>query len=422
MLQFQHHLINRASVAMQKPIPIRTDYKRSMLLGALVGVSMAVIFATGFFFRDLINLPSMLATSPEPDTNNYPLLSEVQTLLDQHYLRRQPDPQSREYDAIRGLLTSLEDRYTFFVEPPVAQSESDVLAGTYGGIGVQVQRSEQGQLLLFPFPESPASAGGIEDGDILLTINGSPVDLSLSQDTIDQMLRGEVKGGSGVEITATKRDSGENLTVFIPFAIINVPSVVSRVLAEDGQIGYLQILRFTSRTPEELTAAINALDEENIAALILDLRNNSGGLLQESVDVAGQFIENNVIVYERDTQGEREFRSESGGIATHWPLVVLINQGTASAAELVAGAIQDHQRGILVGQTSFGKGSVQQIFRLADNSSVHITSAEWFTPNRNALEGVGLEPDIVMIPDANGRDVELGEAIRHLQQELQSEP
>ncbi len=406
---------------MQNPAHFRTDYRRSMILGALAGISMAVVFATGFFVRDLMNLPSVLAQPAASETVGYPLLREVQTLLDQHYLRQQPNDIQREYAAIRGMLASLEDRYTFFVEPPVAQSESDVLAGTYGGIGVQIQRSERGELVLFPFPDSPAIVAGIEEGDVLRAINGVLVDLTQAQDTIDQMLRGEVKEGNGVEITVAKADSASELTVFIPFAAINVPSVVWRALAEDDQIGYVQILRFTSRTPEELANAVSELRESGVAALVLDLRNNSGGLLQESVEVASQFVERGVIVYERDRDSEHPFDAQSGGVATDLPLVVLVNQGTASAAELVAGAIQDHDRGILVGQTTFGKGSVQQIFRLSDNSSLHITSAEWFTPERHTLEGAGLEPDIPMIPDVNGRDVELGEAVRYLQEALQSE-
>jgi len=400
---------------MQKPA---TDFKRSMILGALTGISMAVIFASGFFFRDLINLSSVLAASPATPTGDYPLLHEVQGLLDLHYLREQPDTTQREYAAIRGMLASLEDRYTFFIEPPIAQSESDVLAGTYGGIGVQVQRSEEGELLLFPFPDSPAATAGIRDGDVLSAINGSSVDLTQPLDTVDQMMRGEVKEGSGVEITVISADSGEEFTEFIAYAVINVPSVVWRVLAEDTQIGYVQILRFTSRTPEELTNALNDLQESKVSALVLDLRNNSGGLLQESVEVASEFVNSGVIVYERDLLDERSFDDPPGGLATDLLLAVLVNQGTASAAELVAGAIQDHDRGILVGQTTFGKGSVQQIFRLSDDSSLHITSAEWFTPDHNTLDGVGLQPDIPMIPDVNGRDVELGEAVRRLQQEL----
>ncbi len=408
-----HELCKR--ISMRKPA---TDFKRSMILGGLAGISMAVIFASGFFFRDLINLSPVLAAQPVADTGDYPLLREVQGLLDLHYLREQPNTMQREYAAIRGMLASLEDRYTFFIEPPVAQSESDVLAGTYGGIGVQIQRSEEGELLLFPYPDSPAAAVGIRDGDVLIAINGLPVDLTQPLDIIDQMMRGEVKEGSGVEITVIGADTGDEFTEFIAYAVINVPSVVWRVLAENTQIGYVQILRFTNRTPEELADALNELRQSNVSALVLDLRNNSGGLLQESVEVASEFVNSGVIVYERDQLNERPFDDQPGGLAIDLPLAVLVNQGTASAAELVAGAIQDHDRGILVGQTTFGKGSVQQIFRLSDASSLHITSAEWFTPDHNALDGVGLQPDIPMIPDVNGRDVELGEAVRHLQQEL----
>ena len=390
-----------------------------MIVGALAGLTLVIVFTAGFLFRDLVNLPAAIASSPAPDAEEYPLLHEVQTLLDQHYLRPQPSPIQRDYAAIRGMLASLDDRYTFFVDPPVAQSESDVLAGTYGGIGVQVQRSEQGDLVLFPFADSPAAAAGIEDGDLLQAINHTPVDLSLAQDTIDQMLRGEVKEGNGVEITVIKKDSGSDYTVFIPFAVINVPSVVWRVLEDNDRIGYVQIMRFTSRTPEELATALEDLRSNDITGLVVDLRNNSGGLLQESVEVASQFVAEGVIVYERDAEGERDFKAEPGGLATDLPLMVLVNQGTASAAELVAGAIQDHQRGLLVGQTTFGKGSVQQIFRLSDDSSLHITSAEWFTPAHHTLDGVGLQPDIPMIPDVNGRDVELGEAVRRLEEVMQ---
>src|SRR5690606_13576829 len=143
----------------------------------------------------------------------------------------------------------------------------------------------------------------------------------------------------------------------------------------------------------------------------------SGGLLQESVAVASEFLDSGtVILYEQDKDSQQTFSAVEGGLANELPLAVLINQGTASAAELVAGALQDHERGVLIGQTTFGKGTVQQIFRLSDDSSLHITSAEWLTPQRHAIEGRGLEPDIPMIPDPDGRDVELGEAVRQLQQ------
>lgn len=390
----------------------------SILFGMLLGISMAVIFAAGFFFRDVVRLPSVFASAASFNAAGYPLLDEVQTLIDQHYLREQPEYTQRQYAAIRGMLSTLDDRYTFFIDPPVAQSESDVLAGTYGGIGVQINRGEMGEFLLFPFPDSPALAAGIEDGDILKVVNGQVVDLTTRQDVIDQMLRGEVKEGNGVEITIMK-PSGDELTVFVPFVVINVPSVLWHVLSEEGQIGYVQILRFTSRTPDELKTALMDLQESDIAGLILDLRNNSGGLLHESVEVAGEFLaEGEVVLYERDNRSERAFKVENGGLALDVPLIVLVNRGTASAAELVAGAIRDNGRGVLIGQITFGKGTVQQIFRLSDESSLHITSAEWLTPKRNTLDGTGLEPDIVMIPDVNGRDVEIGEAVRQLHESI----
>ena len=396
---------------------------RSLALGIVVGLSAALIFTAGFFFRDAVHLifPTVPAAALAEKDDSYPLLEEVQTLLDQHYLRPQPDFSQRQYAAIRGVLATLDDRYTFFVDPPVAQSESDVLAGTYGGIGVQVSRNEAGQFVLFPFSESPAAAAGIEDGDVLVAVNGEDIDLSTQQDAVDQMMRGEVKSGNGVDLTVTKAD-GKQLKVFVEFAVINVPSVTWRVLPEDTHIGYVQILRFTSRTPEELNAALNGLSSADTSALVLDLRNNSGGLLQESVDVASQFIPaDEVIVYEESNQSEQVFRAAAGGgsLETKTPLVVLVNQGTASAAELLAGAIQDHKRGILIGQRTYGKGTVQQIFRLSDNSSIHITSAEWLTPGHRKLESVGLEPDVPMIPDVNGRDVELGEAVRYLREQFQ---
>ena len=249
-------------------------------------------------------------------------------------------------------------------------------------------------------------------------ISIAAVDLTLPQDQIDQMLRGEVKDNSGVTLTVRKVDSGEDYTVFVPFAVINVPSVVWRVLQEDERMGYVQILRFTSRTPEEVAAALDDLRTNDIAALVVDLRNNSGGLLQESVAVADEFIDTGILAFERDRQGERSFEGTAGGHGLDWPMIVLINSGTASGAELVAGALQDTGRGTLIGQLSFGKGTIQQIFPLSDGSSLHVTSAEWLTPDRQRLREGGLQPDIAMIPDANGRDVELGEAVRQLQELL----
>ncbi len=400
----------------QKPMNTQIkEYGRSIALGALMGVMLAVVFAAGFVMRDIIQIPDLAATDA---TNEYPLLDEVNTYLERYYLRPLPDDTTKQYAAIKGMLESLEDRNTFFIEPPVAQSESDALAGTYGGIGVQLQRSEMGDYLLYPFEDSPAKAAGIMDGDILVAVNGTPIEITSQQDAIDQLLRGEVKDNNGVEITVRRilGDTNEEFTEFIPFGVINVPSVIWRVLTEDQRIGYVLILRFTNRTPDELEIALSDLRAQGIQGLILDLRNNGGGLLQESVEVASKFLEGGVVLYEQRRDSEKEYPVVGEPLMPDVPMVVLVNQWTASAAELVAGALLDRERGILIGQQTYGKGTIQQIFELGDRSSIHVTSAEWFTPNRNKIDGVGLSPTIAMIPDPNGRDVEIGEAIRYLQQ------
>ena len=387
-----------------------------VLKGIFLGLLFLAVFMAGFFFRDGIAVfsPGLALADPPSD---YGILTEVNSLLNDHYLRELPEQQTLEYAAIRGMLTSLNDPYTFFVEPPVAQSESDVLAGQYGGIGVQVQHAADGTYVLYPFPESPAAEAGIEDGDTLLAIGDWAIDTTAQIDAIDQAMRGEV--GSSVQLLVQKRSSSEPATYEIDFAVIAVPSVVWRPLIEEPRIGYIQIMRFTSRTPEELQTALQDLLAANVSGWVLDMRNNAGGLLQEAIEVGNEFLDTGVIVYEKSRENEKSYTAEADGLGVELPLIILVNHGTASAAELVAGALQDNDRGTVIGQTTYGKGSVQLIFPLPDGSSIHVTSAEWLTPNRTQLEFNGLIPDISMIPAEDGRDVELDEAIRQLQQTFQ---
>lgn len=390
--------------------------RRSLLMGAGLGLLLAVVFVGGFFVRDLVGLPGEVQAAEGED---YALLNEVQSLLDQRFVRAQSDYTARQYGAIRGMLSTLNDPYTFFIDPPVAASEGDVLAGTYGGIGVQITRNEAGELVLFPFDDSPALTAGILAGDRLIAVNGMPVDITIPQDVLDQMLRGEVVEGSGVAITVLRESDNSEFSTFVPFAVINVPSITWRVLSEDERVGYVQIARFTSRTPDELSTAMTDLRAANVSGLIVDLRDNAGGLLQESITVADQFIDEGVLVYQRNNLGENPFNAASGGVATDLPLVVLVNGRTASGAEIVAGAIQDGGRGILIGENTYGKGTVQEIFVLSDNSSLHVTASEWFTPTHQPLDGAGLQPDVPSVPDANGADVPFAEAVRQLQGQLE---
>lgn len=389
----------------------------AVVKGVLVGLGLLVVFLAGFFVRDVLApvSPSLVLADPSP---SYPLLSEVQDLLETHFLRDLPTQKELEYAAIRGLIGSLNDPYTLFIDPPVARSESDVLAGQYGGIGVQVLHAASGNFELYPFADGPAAQAGIEDGDVLLAIDDWVLEPSARLDVIDQAMRGEVGNGNGVTLHVRKRSTQEEVTYDIEFAVIEVPSVIWRQLVEDERLGYLQILRFTSRTPDELQIALEQLNALDLDGWVLDLRNNAGGLLQESIEVADAFLDQGVILYEDSRTSESQFDATPGGLGLDVPLIVLVNHGTASAAELVAGALRDDGRATLIGQRTYGKGSVQLIFPLSDGSSLHITTAEWFTPSRTQLERNGLEPDISMIPAEDGRDVELEEAIRQLRQQI----
>ena len=406
-------------IRVKASVKLYKEYGRAVLIGAFVGLSFAAAFGAGFIVRDVVDMAPVFATNSriDADASGYPLVDEVQSLLDNHYLREQPAYEERQRAAVRGVLGALGDSQTYLIPPVVARSEADALAGTYGGIGVEVNRNVAGQYLLYPYPDSPAAQAGISDGDILLRVNGEPIQPEDQPDAIDQMLRGEVKENNGVEISIIRED-GTEVTVFVLFDVINVPSVLWRVVQQDERIGYIQVLNFTGRTPEEMKEAVAELREARIQGLIVDLRDNRGGLLNEAVSTGSIFLDGGVVLYERTRDNERTFEAESGGEAVDLPLVLLVNRDTASAAELMAGAIQDRGRGLLVGQQTYGKGTIQHIFQLSDESAIHITSAEWFTPGRHALEGVGLQPDIEMIPDQTGRDVEFGEAVRVLSEQL----
>ncbi|MCK6577999.1 MAG: S41 family peptidase [Anaerolineae bacterium] len=391
---------------------------RSILLGVIIGLGLALVFFAGFFVRDIFEADTPHGVSLQ-ESAPYRLLSEVQALLDRHYLRDQPVPSVREYGAIRGMLATLNDRYTFFIEPPVAASESDVLAGTYGGIGVQVSRTAEGAFVLFPFSDSPASQAGILNGDVLVEVNGQTVDTSLSLDSVDQLMRGEVKTGNGVEITVEHPDTNLQ-TVFILYDVINVPSVIWHVIPEGQGLGYVKILRFTSRTPEELREALGELRTSLVFAVVLDLRGNAGGLLQESIEVADEFLDSGVIVFQLEPSGETSYTASSGGAWIESPLMILVDGGTASGAELVAGALRDNGRALLIGHHTYGKGTVQQIFPLSDQSSLHVTSGEWFTPSRSVLDAVGLEPDLP-VDDLDDRDEQLSAAIQYFRSQFRAE-
>jgi carboxyl-terminal processing protease len=304
------------------------------------------------------------------------------------------------------------------VEPEPAAQEKAQLEGQFGGIGAYVQRDDQNRVILDPMPDQPADKAGVKKGDILTAVDGEPVKPELTTDQVVALIRG--LAGTPVTITVERPGTKEPLQFTIERAVIETPSAQWRLLEQDPKIGYVQLSAFTERSNKELNKAFDELAEQGAEFYIFDLRNNGGGLLETAVDVASQFLREGVVLREdRKNEGEKTYPVRSGGHALEQPLVLLVNGGTASASEIVAGALQDYGRAKLIGEKTYGKGSVQLIYELSDASRLHVTVAKWFTPNKNAIDGVGLKPDIeVLISDddrANNRDPQLERAIKYLQ-------
>lgn len=341
------------------------------------------------------------------------LFWEAWDILDEAFFGELPSDRQRTYGAIRGSLALLNDPYTIFLEPQPGAVERDRLAGAYGGIGVDLWRDAAGQVILSPFPASPAEQAGIRTGDILLAVDGASV-VTETLDAIHVRLRGEA--GTVVRLMIS-RPPTPPFDLDVTRAVIQVPSVTYRVLDQAPSIGYLHVTGFTGRTSDEVAQALQTLLSSGVASLVLDLRDNGGGLIEQAVAVADAFLDGGVILYEIRRGGqEQAFQAQRGGAASDIPLVVLVNGSTASAAEMVAGAIQARERGILIGEPTFGKGSVQLIYTLSDGSSLHVTAALWLLPDRQPLAPNGLEPDILVSP-ANGlEDTSLAQAIEFFTQ------
>jgi carboxyl-terminal processing protease len=227
-----------------------------------------------------------------------------------------------------------------------------------------------------------------------------------------------------VTLTLVRLDSDGSPTPSFDLVVtrgeIRVPSVTWRVLDQTPSVGYIHIQGFTDRTDEEVVDAINGLKERDVTGLVLDLRNNYGGLISPAVDVASQFLRDGIVmIEERRNTDAKDYTVRSGGTALDIPVVVLVNRNTASAAEIVAGALQDHKRAPLIGERTFGKGSVQLIYDLSDGSSLHVTTAIWLTPNRNQIEGQGLTPDVIATQSEEPQDAQLDYAVEYLLQSSQ---
>jgi carboxyl-terminal processing protease len=340
---------------------------------------------------------------------------EAWQILQEKYYGAPVEPAVLTYGAVRGAVGALRDPYTWFADPAQAQRIKEESEGRYFGIGAVVNQNEAGNVIIVhPFPDSPAAQSGLLPGDVVLEVEGRKT-LGLSLEDSVSMIRGPA--GTSVRLLVQRPDVEEPFEVEVLRAEIEIPVVEYEML--DEGIAYLRLNSFRGPAPGQVHDALVALLTQEPEALVLDLRDNPGGLLSASIDIASEFIAEGLIVQEKGSNElDKSHFAQGDGLATEIPLAVLVNGGSASASEIVAGAIRDHERGVLIGEPTLGKGAVQSPIDLSDGSHLRLTIAQWFTPNGHLIEGDGLLPDIeVELTQedlAEGRDPQLDSAITYL--------
>jgi carboxyl-terminal processing protease len=391
---------------------------KNILAVVLLVLLASSAFVAGYFTNDFVELQT--GGTLVRESQDFDIFWEAWSRIEGNFLGELPTSQEMTYGAIRGALTLLNDPYTVLVEPIAREQERQSLQGTFGGIGAFLTRPEgQDHVVLEPIPDNPAEMAGITSGDILLAVDGVEITADMTVQEVAELIKGEK--GTTVRLTVLHPGANEPVDVDVQRDDILIPSVAHRLLAEDETIGYIQLTRFSQLSGTEVEEAILSLREQGAEKLILDLRQNGGGLLDASIKVADHFLDEGPILYQvSKKEGEREFTATDETLAPEIPLVVLVDSTTASAAEIVAGALRDRERATLIGSSkTFGKGSVQLVYDLSDGSSVHVTSARWFTPDRHQIDQQGLEPNITVevTQEAieNGRDVVLNRAIEFFQ-------
>ena len=323
---------------------------------------------------------------------------EAMDLIEEDFYGELPSPNERSYGAIHGVLKTLGDQNTGFLTPNEAASFMEGIEGSFEGIGALVEWAEdEGAIrIIEPFEDQPAWNAGIRRGDLIIAINGQDVaDLSNLHEAINR-----IKGPKGTEVHLTVRRDGLDDPLEVPVTrdTIDVPVVESERYGDNDEFAYVHLERFSADAGAKLRAELEDLLTDETQGLIFDLRGNPGGLLREAINVTSVFLEDERVLIERFSDGTEEIYNTEGSalVPDDLPLVVLVNQGSASASEIVAGALQDVERAPLIGVTTFGKGSVQLPHTLSDESLLRVTIALWYTPSDRSINDTGLEPDIVV--------------------------
>ena len=414
----------------------------NIILGLFVAIILlAGAFSGGFIAGHLIPsrgqvpilsdlIPSPQTVAPEQQSATPAELQsifapfwEAWNIVHTQFVEQPVDDVALMQGAIRGMMEALGDEQTFYMDPKLYSDETLSLQGEYEGIGAYVDLKGEYLTIVSPIAGSPAELAGLHPGDKVIAIDGEDM-TGIPPEEVRLKVLGQE--GTKVTLTVTREGESEPLQFVITRARITIRSAEGKMLEND--VAYVDINTFGDRTTQELRAALQNLMKQNPKGIVIDLRNNPGGYLNTAIEVSSEFIEEGVIMYEQYGDGRRDqYEALGNGQATNIPIVVLINQGSASASEILAGALQDYEHAKLVGVQSYGKGSVQIWQPLSNNQgAAHVTIAKWLTPKERAIDHVGLAPDVIveMTPEdfEADRDPQLDAAVETLMAMINGNP
>jgi len=355
------------------------------------GLMLTAILFVGIFIGKGGDQPGYASESYE----ELQVFAEVLSQVKKHYVE-ETKTKDLIQGALRGMLAGL-DPHSSFMTPEMFKEMQVETKGEFGGLGIQIGIKDQRLTVIAPIEDTPAFTAGIQSGDTIIQVDETPTkDLTLMEAV--QHMRGP--RGTSVKLTVIREGLEEPLVFTITRDIIKIQSVRSKLL--EGNVGYARLSQFQEASAEDLTKALEELTAKNIQGLILDLRNNPGGLLTAAVGVSEQFLEaGRLVVSIQGRNGKKdEYRARANSKHYQYPMIVLINHGSASASEIVAAAMQDWGKAVVIGTTSFGKGSVQTILPLSDGSGLRLTTAKYYTPQGKSIHNIGVQPDIVIDPKA----------------------
>lgn len=360
------------------------------------------------------------------------LLAEIARVLGQDFVDApRADQELLREGAIQGMFDALNDPHSAYIDPQTYALSRDDFEGAFQGIGATVSKQENYVVIAQPIPDTPASRAGLQSGDIILAVNGEDAEnWSVEQAVL------EIRGpqGTSVDITIRRGDgTEETLTIVrdeIPVFSVTTSPPTGELLDEDGDAvedyAYIRVLQFSRNTPQELRDAVSEAEANGAQGLIIDVRSNPGGLLQETVELADMFLDEGVIVNQVDRDGNERTASAREGQITDLPIVIIQDEFSASGSELFAAALQEHGRAQVVGSQSFGKGTVNHAVELSNGGAVYVSIARWLTPDGNQIEGRGITPDVpitLTLEDIEGqRDIAIFRALNILRGEPLPEP